>query len=86
MVGARGDLIAAGCKTVAACADRLFAHLRLAGFFDWIAESVIERLHPHHLMPTVVFTTGLLSAFLVNGIVCLVMTPFVLHMTRRLIQ
>ena len=39
---------------------------------------------PRHLLPAVVFTTGLLSACLVNDIVCLVMTPFVLHMTRRL--
>src|SRR5437867_913719 len=62
----------------------IVANLRLAGFFDWIAEWIIERLRPHHLLPTVIFTTGLLSAFLVNDIVCLVMTPFVLHMTRRL--
>jgi Na+/H+ antiporter NhaD/arsenite permease-like protein len=62
----------------------LVGNLRLAGFFDWITEWLIERLHPHHLMPTVIFTTGLLSAFLVNDIVCLVMTPFVVHMTRRL--
>jgi len=59
-------------------------NLRLAGFFDWIAERVIERLHPQHLLPTVIFTTGILSAFLVNDIVCLVMTPFVLHLARRL--
>jgi Na+/H+ antiporter NhaD/arsenite permease-like protein len=58
--------------------------VRLVGFFDWMTEWIIERLHPDHLMPTVVFTTGLFSAFLVNDIVCLVMTPFVLHMTRRL--
>src|SRR2546426_893182 len=31
-----------------------------------------------------IFTSGLFSAFLVNDIVCLVMTPFVLNMTRRL--
>jgi Na+/H+ antiporter NhaD/arsenite permease-like protein len=60
------------------------ANLRLAGFFDWIAEWVIERLHPAHLMPTIVFTTGVMSAFLVNDIVCLVMTPFAVHMTKRL--
>ena len=60
------------------------ANLRLAGFFERIAEWIIERLHPHHLLPTVIFTSGLLSAFLVNDIVCLVMTPFVLHMARRL--
>jgi Na+/H+ antiporter NhaD/arsenite permease-like protein len=60
------------------------ANLRVAGFFERIAEWIIERLHPHHLLPTVIFTSGLLSAFLVNDIVCLVMTPFVLHMVRHL--
>jgi Na+/H+ antiporter NhaD/arsenite permease-like protein len=60
------------------------AHLRVGGFFERITERAIERLHPHHLLPTVIFTTGVLSAFLVNDIVCLVMTPFVVHMTQRL--
>src|SRR5262245_28775494 len=60
------------------------ANLRVGGFFERMAESAIERLHPHHLLPTVIFTGGLLSAFLVNDIVCLVMTPFVLHMAQRL--
>ena len=58
--------------------------LRLAGFFNWTTDWVVERLHPEHLLPTVILTSGLLSAFLVNDIVCLVMTPFVLQMTRRL--
>jgi Na+/H+ antiporter NhaD/arsenite permease-like protein len=62
----------------------IVGNVRLAGFFDWIAEWIIRRLHPHHLLPTVIFTSGLLSAFLVNDIVCLMMTPFVIHMTRRL--
>jgi Na+/H+ antiporter NhaD/arsenite permease-like protein len=35
-------------------------------------------------LATVIFTSGLLSAFLVNDIVCLVMTPFVLHVPQRL--
>jgi Na+/H+ antiporter NhaD/arsenite permease-like protein len=48
-------------------------NLGLAGFFDWITEWIIARLHPHHLLPTVIFTCGTLSAFLVNDIVCLVM-------------
>src|SRR6185436_14790695 len=60
------------------------ANLRLGGFFERIAESIVRRLHPHHLLPTVILICGLLSAFLVNDIVCLVMTPFVLHMARRL--
>ena len=62
----------------------IVANLRIGGFFDWVAGTVIERLHPRHLLPVVVFTSGLLSAFLVNDIVCLVMTPFVLQLTRRL--
>jgi Na+/H+ antiporter NhaD/arsenite permease-like protein len=60
------------------------ANLRLAGFFDGLTEWTITRLHPHHLLPTVIFASGLLSAFLVNDIVCLVLTPLVVHMTRRL--
>jgi Na+/H+ antiporter NhaD/arsenite permease-like protein len=62
----------------------IVANLRLGGFFDWITDAVIRRLHPKHLLPVIVFTSGLLSAFLVNDIVCLVMTPFVLHLARRL--
>jgi Na+/H+ antiporter NhaD/arsenite permease-like protein len=60
------------------------ANLRTGGFFERMAEWTIDRLHPYHLLPTVIFTSGLLSAFLVNDIVCLVMTPFVVHMTQRL--
>jgi Na+/H+ antiporter NhaD/arsenite permease-like protein len=62
----------------------IVANLRLGGFFEHIAEWFVARLHPYHLLPTVIFTCGLLSAFLVNDIVCLVMTPFVLQMARRL--
>ena len=59
-------------------------NLRIVGFFDWITERIIVRLHPHHLLPTIVFSSGLLSAFLVNDVVCLVMTPFAIHLARRL--
>ena len=62
----------------------IVANLRIVGFFDWITERLIERLQPHHLLPTVIFSSGLLSAFLVNDVVCLVMTPFVVHLARRL--
>ena len=62
----------------------IVSNLRLAGFFDWTTEVVIARLHPRHLLPTVIFTTGALSAFLVNDIVCLMMAPLVVRMTRRL--
>lgn len=62
----------------------IVAHLRAVGFFDWITERVIQRLQPHHLLPVVIFSSGILSAFLVNDVVCLVMTPFVLQIVRRL--
>jgi Na+/H+ antiporter NhaD/arsenite permease-like protein len=32
------------------------AHLREAGFFERIVEWIVQRLHPRHLLPTVVFT------------------------------
>jgi Na+/H+ antiporter NhaD/arsenite permease-like protein len=62
----------------------IVGNLRLVGFFDWITAVVMRRLRPHHLLPAVVFTSGLLSAFFVNDIICLVMVPFVLAVTRRL--
>jgi Na+/H+ antiporter NhaD/arsenite permease-like protein len=62
----------------------IVAYLHLAGFFDWITHLVVTRLKPHHLLPTVIFTSGVLSAFFVNDIICLVMVPFVLTATRRM--
>jgi len=32
----------------------IVANLRLAGFFDWVTERTIKRLHPHHLLPAVI--------------------------------
>jgi Na+/H+ antiporter NhaD/arsenite permease-like protein len=58
--------------------------LHLTGFFDWVTEQIVIRLKPHHLLPTVIFITGLLSAFFVNDIICLVMVPFALLATRRM--
>src|SRR5437667_1452314 len=60
------------------------AYLHLAGFFDWVTELVVTRLKPHHLLPTVIFLSGLLSAFFVNDIICLVMVPFVLKVAGRM--
>jgi Na+/H+ antiporter NhaD/arsenite permease-like protein len=62
----------------------IVANLHLGGFFDWIAELTVLRLSAHQLLAAVVFTSGILSAFLVNDIVCLVMTPFIIQLTRRL--
>jgi Na+/H+ antiporter NhaD/arsenite permease-like protein len=59
-------------------------YLHLAGFFEWITEQIITRLKPRHLLPTIIFITGVLSAFFVNDIICLVMVPFALLATRRM--
>jgi Na+/H+ antiporter NhaD/arsenite permease-like protein len=58
--------------------------LHLSGFFEWTAEAVLKHLPQKWFLPAVIFTTGILSAFLVNDIVCLVMVPFVLNLTRRM--
>jgi Na+/H+ antiporter NhaD/arsenite permease-like protein len=62
----------------------IVGNLHLVGFFEWNAEVVLERLHPAQLLPAVIFTSGILSAFFVNDIVCLVMVPFVLSITKRM--
>lgn len=62
----------------------IVGNLHLVGFFEWNAEVVLRRLRPEQLLPAVIFTCGLLSAFFVNDIVCLVMVPFVLGIARRM--
>jgi Na+/H+ antiporter NhaD/arsenite permease-like protein len=62
----------------------LVAYLHVAGFFEWVTERVISGLKPHHLLPTVIFLSGILSAFFVNDIICLVMVPFALTASRRM--
>ncbi len=60
------------------------ANLRVSGFFrlinDWIATHV---RHPLALLVAIVVTSGLLSAFLVNDTICLVMTPLALDVVTR---
>ena len=62
----------------------IVASLHLAGFFDWISDRVILHLTPRQLLPGVVFTSGILSAFLVNDVVCLFMAPLVLGVCNRM--
>ena len=62
----------------------IVASLHLAGFFQWISYLVIEHLSPRHLLPGVIFTSGILSAFLVNDVVCLVMAPLLLGICKRM--
>ena len=61
----------------------IIGNLRLNGFFDRLAGAALDWIGPDHLLPAVLFSTGLLSAVFVNDIICLVMTPFVLTAARR---
>ena len=59
------------------------AGLHLAGFFEWISNLFIRQVRPGWLLPVVIFTSGVLSAFLVNDIVCLLMAPLVMRISHR---
>ena len=62
----------------------IVGNLRLTGFFEWVTDVIVLRLKIKHLLPAVIFSSGIMSAFFVNDIICLVMVPFVLAVTRRL--
>jgi Na+/H+ antiporter NhaD/arsenite permease-like protein len=61
------------------------ANLRLSGFFRLVTSWVVSRAHhPLALLGGIVAVVGVLSAFLVNDAICLVMTPLVLELVTRL--
>jgi len=61
------------------------ANLRLAGFFRLVTAQAVTRAgHPLVLLAAVTLTSGVLSAFLVNDAVCLVLAPLVLDLVGRL--
>lgn len=62
----------------------IVASLHLSGFFEWVTKLAIEHLSGGRLLPGVIFVSGILSAFLVNDIVCLVMAPLILGLCRRM--
>jgi Na+/H+ antiporter NhaD/arsenite permease-like protein len=60
------------------------AYLRLAGFFRRAATWLLARARtPHGVLAAVVALSGVLSAFLVNDVVCLALGPVVLGLARR---
>ena len=61
----------------------IVSSLHFAGFFEWVAALVVKFVSPSHLLPGVIFTSGILSAFLVNDVVCLVMTPLLLKICQQ---
>ncbi|HEY7300780.1 MAG TPA: anion transporter [Xanthobacteraceae bacterium] len=63
----------------------IVGHLKLSGFFRLVTGWALVHAHsPVVLLSAIVTTTGLLSAFLVNDAVCLIMAPLVLEVTRSL--
>jgi Na+/H+ antiporter NhaD/arsenite permease-like protein len=63
----------------------IVANLRLSGFFGLATDAVARHANrPILLLAGVVAIAGILSAFLVNDTVCLMMTPLVIDVARRL--
>ena len=61
------------------------AYLRLAGFFALATEWIDGRFSgPFSLLAVTIGLSGVLSAFLVNDVVCVALTPLVLHLCQRL--
>lgn len=63
----------------------LVVYLRMAGFFALATERVAARCSgPLSLLAVVIGLSGVLSAFLVNDVVCVALTPLVLGLCQRL--
>ena len=63
----------------------LVAHFHVSGFFDWIAVHIATVARTRfQLLVLLVLAAGILSAFFVNDTICLIFTPIVLTVTRRL--
>ena len=62
----------------------LVAYLHLDGFFDRVTEWITARVSPRHLLPAIIFLSGTFSAFFVNDIICLIMVPFTVKVSRRM--
>jgi Na+/H+ antiporter NhaD/arsenite permease-like protein len=61
------------------------ANLRLAGFFRAVAHRALQFAKtPRVLLALVVASSGLLSALFLNDTICLMLTPLVVDLTRRL--
>jgi len=61
------------------------AHLKLSGFFRLVTSWAMAHAYsPLILLAVIAATTGLLSAFLVNDAMCLIMAPLVIEVSRGL--
>src|SRR5579864_7861425 len=62
----------------------LIAYFHLDGFFDWVTEWIASRIRRPQVLPAIIFLSGAFSAFFVNDIICLLMVPFALKVSRRM--
>ena len=61
------------------------ANLRMAGFFALATDRIAGHFSgPFALLGVTIALSGVLSAFLVNDVVCVALTPLVLHLCQRL--
>ncbi len=59
--------------------------LRLSGFFERLTGIALRRIStPKGLLAVTIGLSGVLSAFLINDVVCVALTPLVLHVARRM--
>ncbi|HEV3167054.1 MAG TPA: anion transporter [Isosphaeraceae bacterium] len=77
---------AVDCETIVLLFSMMVvvANLRMAGFFALVTERISKRFsNPWALLAVVIGLSGILSAFLVNDIVCVALTPLVLDLAKR---
>lgn len=61
------------------------ANLRLARFFRFVGSQVLRRARsPRALLALVIAASGVLSAVFLNDTICLMLTPLIVDLTRRL--
>ena len=59
--------------------------LRLSGVFQRLTDLAASSLtSPRALLAVTIGLSGVLSAFLINDVVCIALTPLVLHLARRM--
>lgn len=59
--------------------------LRLSGFFERLVGMALHRItSPKGLLAVTIGLSGVLSAFLINDVVCVALTPLVVHLARRM--
>lgn len=63
----------------------LIANIRLSGFFNLVQHFILSKItNPLLLLGAIIFTSGILSAFFINDTVCLIFTPFIVELTKKL--